>query len=112
MTNFGKLEPEGKTPILYVAPASRPTAFVWEEFLCMKVEEDADQADAHAERMCRYIEEQRIEAAADGKYLTISIGYSTGMMRDDEEYRKLFREADEALYRAKNNGRNQAVRFK
>lgn len=86
--------------------------FGGEEFLCMKVEEDADQADAHAERMCRYIEEQRIEAAADGKYLTISIGYSTGMMRDDEEYRKLFREADEALYRAKNNGRNQAVRFK
>ncbi|MCC2254183.1 GGDEF domain-containing protein [Ruminococcus sp. CLA-AA-H200] len=85
--------------------------FGGEEFLCIELNKTADQVDSAAERICRYIEAQQIESAVPGRYLSVSVGYSSGVMQNDTEFRMLLHEADKALYEAKRNGRNQAVRF-
>ncbi|MBU6265934.1 MAG: GGDEF domain-containing protein [Sphingomonadales bacterium] len=41
--------------------------------------------------------------------LTVSIGMATGAVRDEAQWRKLYRRADRALYAAKTAGRNRVV---
>ena len=53
---------------------------------------------------------QRLRAAAypAGLKVTASLGLCTGMLHDEEDWRKLYREADQALFAAKNAGRDRA----
>ncbi|MDE2406016.1 MAG: diguanylate cyclase [Sphingomonadales bacterium] len=51
----------------------------------------------------------RTHAFAGGLRLTVSIGMATGPVRDEPQWRDLYRRADTALYAAKSGGRNRAV---
>ena len=85
--------------------------FGGEEFLCLLTNEETFRAPGLADSLCRHIAKQQIASAKPGEYLTISAGYSAGTMKNDLEFRRLLHEADEALYCAKNNGRNQVVNY-
>ena len=85
--------------------------FGGEEFLCLLTQEESRQAGHLASNLCSHIEALGIPSANPGKSLTVSVGYSTGLMTDDLEFRRLLHEADKALYLAKSGGRNQAVEY-
>ena len=64
--------------------------------------------------MCTAVVEEKISSGMEeeGKeYVTVSIGYTEGVMRTDEEFRSLLRKADQALYYVKNSGRNRAAAY-
>lgn len=85
--------------------------FGGEEFLCVLVDARDVPARNLAENLCQKVEEQQIPAAKPGTFLTVSVGYSMGKITNDTEFRQLLHEADSALYSAKHNGRNQAVKY-
>ena len=85
--------------------------FGGEEFLCLLPPEELSRADRLAEDFCRHIEAQQLPSVKLKNYLTVSVGYSTGTMTNDREFRKLLHEADLALYQAKDSGRNQAIKY-
>lgn len=85
--------------------------FGGEEFLFILPSEAPEQAARLGEDLCRRIENLKIPASKPGDYLTISVGYSTGSMKNDAEFQRLFHEADTALYHAKNSGRNRSVKY-
>lgn len=78
---------------------------------------DTDEAGARqlAQRLCASVEALNIsnEALGAGARVTISVGVSsiTHILPDPHEYggAHLLKRADEALYQAKSNGRNQVV---
>lgn len=76
-----------------------------EEFMILLPNTNKKEAFAVAERI-------RIKVAQSmspfGKPITISIGLST-FPEDGEKTTLLFKKADEAMYKAKQNGRNQTV---
>lgn len=76
-----------------------------EEFAAMLPETDAPGAAAIAERMRKAVEALDTE----GRYVTISFGVATTIASDQAASHDLVAAADEALYEAKNAGRN-AVR--
>ena len=60
-----------------------------------------------AEKICRQIEKDYFVDGDKKLQVTISIGGAI-ITKDDTEM-SLFERADKAMYRAKNNGRNQVV---
>jgi len=91
----------------------RPYDFVGrhggEEFVVCLPGTDADQAGHVAERMRKEVEETRIELV-DGTetlQLTASFGVASSRQGSKETVDSLTRRADEAMYRAKNGGRNR-----
>ena len=67
-----------------------------------------EQAMRVAERVCQRVRDADIVHAASPKgRLTVSIGVAT-MQAGDAELEDLLRRADEALYRAKQAGRDRA----
>lgn len=85
--------------------------FGGEEFLCLHTKISPQEADKLADTLRQSTEALRIESARPGKPLTVSIGYSTGNIKNDADFQRLLREADDALYLAKNSGRNCAVKY-
>jgi len=82
-----------------------------EEFAVLLVEmETKDQAVAVAERLRAMVERHKFsyEETQPGGGVTISIGVSC-YPEDGLEADELIQAADEALYRAKNEGRNRVV---
>ena len=79
-----------------------------EEFVVMMPETDKAQALAMAERLRRIYERQSFEHSwkQDPIPFTVSIGVTT-LTTEDDDLAKPLKRADEALYRAKNNGRNR-----
>jgi diguanylate cyclase (GGDEF)-like protein len=81
-----------------------------EEFLLLMPDTDADGARRHAEALRRSVEAEPIDAGPgpEATRVTVSIGIcavtSPGELDEPEA---LVRAADEALYRAKNGGRNR-----
>jgi len=53
--------------------------------------------------------DMRARPMAGNVQLTVSIGIADGMVRSEDEWRELYRRADDALYRAKSEGRNRVV---
>jgi len=81
-----------------------------EEFLFVLYPCDAGSAAQVAERMRRVIAETPIALRNDGgehASLTISLGVATTLPRDDWRAELLLKRADDALYRAKAEGRNR-----
>ncbi|PJK14451.1 hypothetical protein CO613_06160 [Lysobacteraceae bacterium NML07-0707] len=75
-----------------------------EEFALLLPNADHDSALAHCQSLCEQMAATPIHAVnGEILYCTISIGLS----KPSREPHQLLREADEALYRAKNTGRNQ-----
>jgi diguanylate cyclase (GGDEF)-like protein len=78
-----------------------------EEFVVLLPDTDADGASVLAERIRAAVEERNVwhPGSALGR-LTISIGAATMTGREDGDASGLVKAADEALYRAKADGRN------
>ena len=82
--------------------------FGGEEFCCLLPETNLESAMAVAERFRTAIMEQ--ENNFEGKIIKVNISLGIAeMTKDVESPNVLFKKADDALYRAKNEGRNRAV---
>ena len=105
--------PAGDKVLFEVAAAIRescrtsdfPARYGGEEFAIVATEQDAQGAACFAERLRQTISAIRVEAGKDAIQVTASFGVA-----DTEgltSYEDLIRIADEAMYRAKSNGRNR-----
>ena len=81
-----------------------------EEFVVVMSDTNMDTARAITARLCRDIEATPFAASLieDGLAVTASIGVAVADHRDATPD-DLVKRADEALYEAKNNGRNQVI---
>jgi diguanylate cyclase (GGDEF)-like protein len=82
-----------------------------EEFAVLLAGIDRGDAARLAESLRTWVESDRIEhsASATGDFVTISVGVATMVPDRDADSETLVRAADEALYSAKNAGRNRVV---
>lgn len=78
-----------------------------EEFCILLVEASEYEALKKAERLRKLIESETFDYKGTPIPITISIGITFGDKNSDPD--KLIKEADEALYKSKNNGRNQVT---
>lgn len=81
-----------------------------EEFIALLANSEAHEAVALAERMRQKISADRLDAGPENVGVTISTGVAA-MRLEDDTLDHLIRRADQALYRAKNGGRNRTVLF-
>ena len=82
-----------------------------EEFVIMLPETSSEQAKIWAERARSAIEQQTTELESGEKVnVTVSIGIAS--LTKDISTKELIHQADEALYQAKENGRNQIAVYK
>jgi diguanylate cyclase (GGDEF)-like protein len=79
-----------------------------EEFVCVMPEASATDAMACAERIRGEIAALRVPTAAGTLCVTVSLGVAV-LHREDGTWETLLRQADAALYRAKNAGRDRIV---
>jgi diguanylate cyclase (GGDEF)-like protein len=82
--------------------------FGGEEFVAILPETDTDLALDVAERLRQNVEASILSVAGAGLRYTISIGL-TGLRVSDTLVNQLINRADEALYLAKNSGRNRVI---
>jgi two-component system, sensor histidine kinase LadS len=81
-----------------------------EEFVLVAPATDADQALALAQRACATVQALALpHAGSDIGVVTLSCGVAAIVPQPGQESAQLMRAADAALYRAKHQGRNQAV---
>lgn len=81
-----------------------PARFGGEEFLVVLPATDENEALVVAERMRAAVEAMRVELGATTIAVTASVGVST--LQRGESIERLIERADQALYRAKADGRN------
>ena len=79
-----------------------------EEFLLIAVDTDATRARAVAEKLRKSVEQESF-LLHDGKELKTSISVGVACFDGHPDYQRLLRRADDALYEAKNTGRNRVV---
>lgn len=79
-----------------------------EEIAFVMPETGVEEARIAAERLCKIIATHPFETQAGQIRVTVSIGGS-GLREDDSALHFLLDRADQALYQAKQNGRNQVV---
>lgn len=115
--HYGHLE--GDTCLKTVAATlkaslKRPTDFIarygGEEFVVVLPRTDEKGGLKIAKLLCKKILDKKIPHAYSSvsKYLTISLGVSSCQPKDDKSMNVLLKKADEALYVAKENGKNRA----
>jgi diguanylate cyclase (GGDEF)-like protein len=78
-----------------------------EEFVILLSDTDANGAEMLAERIRASIEHHTIAYGMETIKITASLGVST--LQDDDTIESFVKHADEAMYTAKNNGRNQVA---
>jgi diguanylate cyclase (GGDEF)-like protein len=90
-------------------PADLAARWGGEEFACILPETGHDEALAIAENLRRSIIDLAIphEGSLIEKIVTISIGVTSASPSENEEFESLIKKADDALYRAKEKGRNR-----
>ena len=84
-----------------------PCRYGGEEFAVILPETDLEGARAACERLRRMVTENRVQWRTGPIQMTISIGVTQNRTGAKDSIRKLIDRADEALYRAKESGRNQ-----
>lgn len=81
-----------------------------EEFLMILVDINDSNARKVAEKLRRKIEEEKLQLTDSRKHqVTVSIGVAT--YNGHPDYQHLLRQADQAMYQAKQSGRNRVVAF-
>lgn len=85
-----------------------------EEFVVLLPETDEAGAAVVAEKLRKAIEDLKIphKASPLGQIVTISAGAATSVLRDKQSYSLLLQWADEAVYKAKELGRNKVFSHK
>ncbi len=81
-----------------------------EEFAILLVETDPNQVFSISERLRKMLAEKAVAANKEDVQFTVSIGVATNDPKDST-VDQLFQRADEALYTAKNGGRNRVEFF-
>ncbi len=81
-----------------------------EEFILLAVENDIESAGKLAERLCKFISGRPMSSSVEGVSITVSIGV-VQMSESICDLTSLIQAADQALYLAKNSGRNQVRYF-
>lgn len=91
------------------APSSIAARFGGEEFIVALFDMDEKSVRKLAEEIRHSVVELRLEHGFSpvAQVVTVSIGYATGTIMEEEELNQLIEQADLALYRAKEMGRNQ-----
>lgn len=79
-----------------------------EEFLVVLPHSTINAAAEQAERLCRHVQSLHLRSGENEIALTISIGIAQYKIHN-EDWQQFLSRADNALYQAKNNGRNQWV---
>jgi diguanylate cyclase len=101
-----------KEIIKRIKPALRETDFLarygGEEFIVILPETDGEIAKEAAERMRSIVEKIEFLHKKEQVKITISIGV-TQVMPSDETHEAIFHRTDQAMYKAKNSGRNRVV---
>lgn len=89
-------------------PGDLAARFGGEEFVIILPETDGHGACKITEQLAQEVEKLRISAAAgsDTRYLSVSFGVATCLPDQDLEWEGLIKTADQALYRAKSQGRH------
>lgn len=114
--NYGHLQGDDcliKVAKTMASSVKRPLDFVarygGEEFAVILPETDEEEAKVIAEIIRRNVEELKIihEHSAAAPYVTLSLGIETILPKPDYSINELIENADRALYKAKQNGRNQ-----
>ena len=83
-----------------------------EEFMVVLPGSDPEAGLTFAERVREHVEKQQFDIKSDHSlHMTISAGVATYPNDSADGPRRLVHYADQALYSAKNNGRNRVVRF-
>jgi diguanylate cyclase (GGDEF)-like protein len=82
-----------------------------EEFLGILPDCDLQSSLSIAERLRTNVQNRVVHHEGQGLCVTISIGVASIFKTNDEMVEDLIAHADEALYRAKHNGRNCVVHF-
>lgn len=77
-----------------------------DEFLIVLAETSLNGVQAFTERLRKAIAMKDFRLNDDAVRLTCSMGYAVGGVGDSRDARQLVRDADRALYRAKDDGRN------
>jgi two-component system chemotaxis family response regulator WspR len=92
-------------------PADLAARFGGEEFCAILPGTDLSGAQVIGERICRAVEALRLAHAAQGPgaVVTVSVGGASTMPMRGGLATDLLAAADEALYRAKHQGKNRAV---
>jgi diguanylate cyclase (GGDEF)-like protein len=80
-----------------------------EEFAALLVETSAEQAEEAAERFRAMAASRPIPTDVGDLTVTVSIGVAS--LDDEDSINDLLKRADEALYKAKQSGRNSVVRL-
>lgn len=78
-----------------------------DEFLIVLTETSRDGAKIFSDRLRRAIETHVFQHEKDSIQLTCSMGFSVGGSGSTADARQLVREADKALYKSKEHGRNR-----
>ncbi len=78
-----------------------------EEFLYLLPDADPNAALETARQLCRAIEGLKIPSSAAGSIVTISAGFCHAPISKQQDWEQLLKKADQALYDAKRNGKNQ-----
>jgi len=80
-----------------------------DEFSILLPNTDNENAQIIAEEICRHIDDMEVIHLNQTIKATVSIGVATAAINSDKEIdlTELLKQADQALYKAKNNGRNR-----
>jgi diguanylate cyclase (GGDEF)-like protein len=81
-----------------------------EEFCCILTQTGLEEAWKIADSMIQALREEAIphERSDTSQIVTISLGVYATLPRDEDSWKELILRADDYLYKAKTNGRNQA----
>ncbi|MEY4723489.1 MAG: hypothetical protein RLZZ324_1002 [Candidatus Parcubacteria bacterium] len=89
--------------------SSQPGRYGGEEFVLLLPDTDAEGAFALAERLRQEIEKTVIMSGAHTLHITVSIGIASHDAAYAPGYESLVKEADQATYQSKGNGRNRTT---
>lgn len=83
-----------------------------EEFIILTIGGDPYQIRQYAESVVKKVCALNIpHSGSDKNIVTVSLGFSSTWPSRDEGHSDIIKQADEALYQAKNSGRNSAVSY-